>query len=149
MKPVTLTTITDDELATLLDYAREIGRKWKEALLVDWYNASAYRSGFTGPYHVLQGLRNRAGAHELVNDRRTTQAALMAEQQRREKDRGGLAPCEREGCARAAVELVCGVAWVNLPQGEDYWRNVYNQLRALAGEDAYQAAEKAHGERTA
>jgi hypothetical protein len=49
--------LTPDDLAALRSYAEEHGRKWKEALSVDWYYARAH--GLRGV--ILHGLRNNLG----------------------------------------------------------------------------------------
>lgn len=53
---------SDDELAALRSYAAEHGRKWKEALSLDWYNARpSYCADMPNRGSILHGLRNHPG----------------------------------------------------------------------------------------
>lgn len=48
-----------DELAALRSYAKEFGRKWKESLSLDWYNARLrVAPDMTNRGSILHGLRN-------------------------------------------------------------------------------------------
>lgn len=52
-------TLNKDELAALRSYADERGRKWKEALSLDWYNARLSAcDAMPNRGSVLHGLRN-------------------------------------------------------------------------------------------
>lgn len=48
-----------------------------------------------------------------------------------------LTPDQKKTCKRLANELTQGVNWRNTPQGQRYWEEVYNNLRALANYDVY------------
>lgn len=52
-------TLNKDELAALRSYADERGRKWKEALSLDWYNARLSAcDAMPNRGSILHGLRN-------------------------------------------------------------------------------------------
>jgi hypothetical protein len=78
----TTRTLTDEQLDTLIEYANFVGRRWKDALSLDWYRASAYESGFPGIYSHLQAVRNWHGTEWLFH-KTTTLPSLVAEQERR------------------------------------------------------------------
>lgn len=47
------------EMAALRSYAREFGRRWKESLWLDWYNARLRTAkDMTNRGSILHGLRN-------------------------------------------------------------------------------------------
>ena len=52
-----------EEYAALESYAKEFGRKWKESLSLDWYNARCReaKDGFRNRGSILHGLRNHPG----------------------------------------------------------------------------------------
>ena len=52
-------TLTPDEIGALRSYADERGRKWKDALRLDWYNARlSHCDAMPNRGSILHGLRN-------------------------------------------------------------------------------------------
>lgn len=50
---------THDEMTALRSYAREFGRRWKETLALDWYNARIRTApDMANRGAILHGLRN-------------------------------------------------------------------------------------------
>jgi hypothetical protein len=58
--------LTHDQIATLRDYRKQVGRKWKDVLASDWLVAGPKYSGFpTNRWHHLQRVRNLYGPPAL------------------------------------------------------------------------------------
>jgi len=59
-------SLTPEQLDAVKAYAHDHGTGWKESLTVDWMRGG---STWTGPYHLLQQVRNQHGPRWLADFR--------------------------------------------------------------------------------
>lgn len=58
---------TTEQLAALKDYAKFVGKNWKEALQMDWVGSGPSISGWRGEWAYMQQLRNNFGSRWLAS----------------------------------------------------------------------------------